>query len=157
MDWERTEPFEELAPSLEEAGPGTGEDIPCLGGNVDFSTSPVGRRPPGRRISHRKNPSDTFAFAAGQLFQTTPEDFYNLLEGPLDSYSGPQGLQHAISADRVPLSPQIPLGSPLQQGGSTALGFTAEQRRNLELQVTSYSWQHCCYRELHLRRMPVLL
>jgi hypothetical protein len=38
-----------------------------------------------RKISHRKNPSDTFAFAAGQLFlQSTPEDFYSLLEPPLE-------------------------------------------------------------------------
>jgi hypothetical protein len=65
--------------------------------------------PARRKISHRKNPSDTFAFAAGQLFlQSTPEDFYSLLEAPLDP-------SHAAAAGE---------SNRAASGGSRQLGST---------------------------------
>jgi hypothetical protein len=74
--------------------------------------------PARRKISHRKNPSDTFAFAAGQLFlQSTPEDFYNLLEPPLEPGS------HAAAA-AAGQSSGAASGS-LRQPGSSLMDMAA--------------------------------
>jgi hypothetical protein len=67
--------------------------------------------PARRKISHRKNPSDTFAFAAGHLFlQSTPEDFYSLgLEPPLEPGSHAAAAGQSFGAAR---------GSSRQPGSS---------------------------------------
>ncbi|WIA19924.1 hypothetical protein OEZ85_005814 [Tetradesmus obliquus] len=71
--------------------------------------------PARRKISHRKNPSDTFAFAAGQLFlQSTPEDFYSLLEAPMPTSHAAAG---AGSSSRT-------AAGSSKRPGSTLTGLT---------------------------------
>lgn len=134
MDWEQTQPSAGLGPSGA-AGIGNAEDPADMDTNMVVGTSLPGRRVLGRKISHRKNPSDTFAFAAGQLFQHTPEDFYNLLDAPLEYSSGAQTLQHAISANEVLVSPQTSFGGSLQHGSHAALHPAARQVSLGDLQV----------------------
>lgn len=101
------------------------------------------RRSGGRKISHRKNPSDTFAFAAGQLFQHTPEDFYNLLETPID-FAGDAGTARSSSVFR-PTAPSLvgldaaAINSRQQHSAPGTAGY---QQQQLELKSASYDNLH---------------
>ena len=48
-----------------------------------------------RRVHHKKSASDTFAFAAGRLFETTPQDLYNLCNEDIQEEHKHQPMLHA--------------------------------------------------------------
>jgi hypothetical protein len=85
-----------------------------------FSVLPGATSRTGRRISHKKSASDTFAFAAG-LFQQ--EDFYNLLEVPIDAIERNRGtiasvfdLHSASSSGLLPADVRVDVGADAADG-----------------------------------------
>lgn len=104
MDWA---PGPEKMVECELEAPGSvAEPDVAVGQASAFTLLPGSTARTGRRISHKKSASDTFAFAAG-LFQQ--EDFYNLLEVPIDAIDWKRGgtasgydLQKASSSGVLP-------------------------------------------------------
>eukprot|EP00775_Hariotina_reticulata_P007208 gene7208-7422_t len=89
MDWAPgPEKMVECEPGELEAPESLAEPDVAVGQAAAFSMLPGSTARAGRRISHKKSASDTFAFAAG-LFQQ--EDFYNLLEVPINAIERKRG------------------------------------------------------------------
>lgn len=151
MDWEVTREPGEIAPSPA-AGPCIGEELATMDAKAAFGPVDASRRTLGRKISHRKNPSETFAFAAGQLFQQTPEDFYNLLDAPLETSSKLQGFHHVVSEVRPVVSPYTSSGFALQQAASAEPESAASQHTLGEVKVRSQCILSArCYRTFRIR------